>query len=106
MMKLVKNEILRLQAYIRANEIVYQRCGDLVNVANDVSQDNRADVLHDFKYATGCMVYDKDNSFIREGFADLTSWATEDDVLFLLESIGTLICLPRKEAIEKKIIAA
>ena len=42
----------------------------------------------------------------KDGWTELVDWSTDDDVLFLLQDIGVLICVPEKLAIDNKLIAA
>lgn len=95
-----------LRTYIFNNEVVFQAFGDLVEVANEAEMENREELLAYFDKASSVEVYPKGHWFIKDEFADLDGWATDDDVLFLLQNIGVLICVPKQHAIENKLIAA
>ena len=95
-----------LRAYIIKNEVVFQAFGDLVEVANEVEKENREELLAYFDDASSVEVYPKGHWFIKDEFADLDGWATEDDVMFLLQNMGVLICITRKEALNNELIAA
>ena len=95
-----------LRAYIIKNEVVFQAFGDLVEVANEVEKENREKLLAYFDDASSVEVYPKGHWFIKDEFADLDGWATEDDVMFLLQNMGVLICITRKEALNNELIAA
>lgn len=99
-------EINKLKNYIQHDEVVYQRFGELVEVSNDNEAENRTSLLEDLKKASSVEAYEKGDQFISEDFNDLDSWSTKDDVLILLQLQGTLICIPKKVAVEKEIIAA
>lgn len=95
-----------LRHYVRHNEVVWQFCGDLVEVANDNEKENRDALLGYFRTAKQIEVYDKHDSFVADNWPELADWSTDDDVLFLLDGIGVLICVPKAHAIENKLIAA
>lgn len=95
-----------LRAYIIKNEVIFQAFGDLVEVANEVEKENREKLLAYFDDASSVEVYPKGHWFIKDEFADLDGWARDDDVLFLLQNIGVLICVPKKLALDNKLIAA
>lgn len=105
-MELTQNSINNLINYIKANEVVYQRFGELVEVANNDNKQNTEALLEDIDKASGIEIYKKGASFIHDDFVDLDEWAKDNDTMFLLEVIGTLICIPTKCAIENDIIAA
>ena len=105
-MKLTTDIKEKLQYYISNNEVVWQFCGDLVEVSNDTEKENKEALLGYCRTANRIEVYDKHNSFVKEGWSDLADWSTDDDVLFLLDGIGVLICIPRKLAVENNLIAA
>lgn len=46
-MTLTKNNIDNLRNYIENNEVVYQVCGELVEVSNADNTDNRKSLLND-----------------------------------------------------------
>lgn len=103
-MKLVDNIKELLQEYIKKNEVVYQVCNDLVEVSNEENKDNRQILLGYFDKTSSIEIYEKGASFIHEPFEELDNWATKDDVLFLLEIIGILICIPRNIALSAGLI--
>lgn len=59
-----------------------------------------------FDDASSVEVYQKGHWFIKDKFADLDGWAKDDDVLFMLQYIGVLICVPKKLALENNLITA
>ena len=73
-----------LREYVMRNEVVFQTFGDLVEVANEAEKENREELLAYFDDALSVEVYQKGHLFIKDEFADLDGWATDDDVLFLL----------------------
>ena len=95
-----------LREYVMRNEVVFQAFGNLVEVANEAEKENREELLAYFDDASSVEVYQKGHWFIKYEFADLDGWATDDDVLFLLQNIGVLICVPKKEALNNKLIAS
>ena len=95
-----------LRTYITNNEVIFQAFGNLVEVANEAEKENREEILAYFDDASSVEVYQKGHWFIKDEFADLDGWATDDDVMFLIQNIGVLICVPKQQAIENKLIAA
>lgn len=95
-----------LREYVMRNEVEFQAFGNLVEVANEAEKENREELLAYFDDASSVEVYQKVHWFIKDEFADLDGWATEDDVLFLLQNIGVLICVPKKLALDNNLIAA
>ena len=95
-----------LREYVMRNEVVFQAFGDLVEVANEAEKENREELLAYFDDASSVEVYQKGHWFIKDEFADLDGWATDDDVMFLLQNIGVLICVPKKLALDNNLIAA
>ena len=73
-----------LREYVMRNEVVFQAFGNLVEVANDAEKENREELLAYFDDASSVEVYQKGHWFIKDEFADLDGWATDDDVMFLL----------------------
>lgn len=103
----LKNNIKEnLRTYIINNEVVFQAFGNLVEIANEVEKENREELLTYFDDASSVEIYQKGHWLIKDEFADLDEWATENDVLFLLQNIGVLICVPRRLALDNKLIAA
>ena len=95
-----------LREYVKENEVVFQAFGSLVEVANEAEKENREELLSYFDDASSVEIYQKGHWFIKDEFADLDGWATQDDVLFLLQNIGVMICVAKQQAIENKLIAA
>ena len=95
-----------LREYVMRNEVVFQAFGNLVEVANEAEKENREELLAYFDDASSVEVHQKGHWFIKDEFADLDGWATDDDVLFLLQNIGVLICISKKDALNNEIIAA
>ena len=95
-----------LREYVMRNEVVFQAFGNLVEVANEAEKENREELLAYFDDASSVEVYQKGHWFIKDEFADVDGWATDDDVLFLLQNIGVLICISKKDALNNEIIAA
>ena len=81
--------------FAKNNEVVYQAFGDLVEVANSKETENRDIIIGYLKQAASVEVYPKGHWFIKDDFADLDGWSTDEDVLFLLQPIGVLICVPK-----------
>ena len=102
----INNLVSQLLNYVTNNEVVYQFCGELMEVSNDNEKENKAALLSYLSRAKRIEVYDKHNAFEQDGWTELVDWSTDDDVLFLLQDIGVLICVPEKLAIDNKLIAA
>lgn len=105
-MKLITDIKEKLQYYINNNEVVYQFCGELVEISNETMQKNKNALLDSFNRANLIEMCGKHNSSTKDGWPELTEWATDDDVLFLLDSIGVLICIPQKVALDNNLIMA
>lgn len=103
-MKPVENILERLKQFVKYNEVVYQVCNELTEVSNEENIENRKVLLRYFDKASSVELYEKGSSFIHEPFEDIDNWATKDDVLFLLEIIGVLICIPRNVALSVGLI--
>lgn len=95
-----------LQNYIANNEVMFQSYGELMELANAEEKENRDILLSYFPLVSSIEVYSKGHGFIKDEFAEIDSWATEDDLLFLLQNIGVLICIPKKEAEANNLLAA
>lgn len=93
-----------LQKYVETNEVVYQFCGELMEVLNDKEQENKEILLGYFHRANRVVVYTKNDRFVKDGWTELADWSTDDDVLFLLDGVGVLICIPKKEAVKNNFI--
>lgn len=96
----------KLQYNVNDNEVVFQVFGDLVEVSNEIEKENKNILFDYFNKVYYIEVYDKHNSFIQEGWRELAEWSTDDDALLLLDGIGVLICIPKKEVIVYNLIAA
>lgn len=84
--------------FVKNNEVVYQPFGDLVEVANTKETENREALIEYLKQAASVEVFPKGHWFIKNDFAELDGWSTDEDVLFLLQPIDVLICVPQKNA--------
>lgn len=93
-----------LQKYVEANEVVYQFCGELMEVSNDMEKENKETLLGYFRRANRVEVYTKHDSWAKDGWPELADWSTDDDVLFLLDGVGVMIRIPKKEAISNNFI--
>lgn len=100
----MKVDAKKLSKYIKKEEVVFQRYGELVEVSNDVNLENRDSLIHDMDVTSSIEVYKKNDCVIIDDFNDLNDWATTDDVLLLLQIVGTLICIPSKEIAQKGIL--
>lgn len=89
-MKLITDIKEKLQYYINNNEVVYQFCGELVEVSNETMQKNKNTLLDSVNRANYIEMYGKHDSFVKDGLSELTEWSSDDDVLFLLDGIGVL----------------
>lgn len=96
---IIQNTKDLLKNYIDSNEVVYQVCGDLIEVSNDGNFDNRQALLEYISNASNITSYEKGASLIHNAFEELDNWATPDDVLFLLEPGGVLLCIPRRDSV-------
>lgn len=94
----------KLLDYIKSNEVVYQTYGGLIEVANDSNIDNRCELIDYISRADCVEVYHKDDTFIQEPFEDLNNWATKDDIFFLLQIVGVLLCIPKRLVTENAIL--
>lgn len=103
-MKLSDQAINEFRNYIMKNDVVYQRYGELMEVSNDGEESNRTSLLKDLDNACCVEIYHKSDKFITEDFHDIDAWSKDDDVLFLIEAIGTLVCIPKKIAIKHSMI--
>lgn len=93
-----------LQKYVEANEVVYQFCGELMEVSNDMEKENKETLLGYFRRANRVEVYTKHDSWAKDGWPELADWSKDDDVLFLLDGVGVMICIPKKEAVKNHLI--
>lgn len=95
-----------LQKYVETNEVVYQFCGELMEVSNDIEKENKETLLGYFRRANRVEVYTKQDRWAKDGWPELTGWSTDDDMLFLLDGVGVMICIPKKEALANNLIEA
>ena len=91
-----------LREYVKENEVVFQAFGSLVGVANESEKENREELLSYFDDTLGVEIYQKGHRFIKDEFADLDRWATQNDVLFPLQNVGVLICVPKNKPLKTK----
>lgn len=91
--------------YISTNEVVYQICGELMEVANDNNCYNRNVILDLLAHDSSIELINRNECGTQESFYDLINWSTKDDVMFYVQERGLLICIPQKNAIESKLIA-
>lgn len=104
---MIKNNTANiLHTYVENNEVVYQCCGELMEISNDTEKENKKALLGYLGGDNRVVNYTEHGSFVREGWAELTDWSTDDDVLFLLDGVGVMICIPKKEAIANNLIEA
>ena len=85
-----------LQAYVEANEVVYQFCGELMEVSNGTEKENKETLLDYFRRANRVEVYTKHDRWAKDGWPELADWSTDDDVLFLLDGVGVMVVFQRK----------
>lgn len=95
-----------LRRYIEQNEVVYQFCGEFMEVSNKSEKENKETLLGYFSRANCVEVYTKHDRWAKDSWPELTDWSTGDDVLFLLDGVGVLICIPKKDAISNNLIEA
>lgn len=93
-----------LRTYIETNEVVYQFSGELMEVANDTEKENKEHLLGYFRRANRVEIYKKHDRWAKDGWPELTDWSTDNDVLFLLDGVGVMICIPQKEALANNLI--
>ena len=96
----------KLYNYVLNNEVVYQFCGELMEVANESEKENKDRLLGYFREANRIEIYMKHDRFVADNWEELTDWSTDDDMFFLLDGVGVLICIPKKEVFEQQLIAA
>ena len=103
-MRTCRNKLELLKHYIENNEVVYQFCGGLIEVSNNIEKENKETLLNYFYGAYRVEVYNRNDLFVRDNWTDLTDWSRDDDALLLLENIGVLICIPKNKAIESNLV--
>ena len=89
-----------LQKYVETNEVVFQFCGELVEVSNDTEKENKEALIRYLRRANRVEVYTKQDRWAKDGWSELADWSTDDDVLFLLDGVGVMNFIPKKEAVE------
>ena len=94
-----------LQKYVEANEVVFQFCVELVEVSNDTEKENKETLLRYLRRGDCVEVYTKQDRWAKDGWSELADWSTDDDVLFLLDGVGVMICIPKKESVENHLNA-
>ena len=75
-----------LITYIKANQIAYQYCNELVGFTNEHQIVNDIDGRH-------CCIFDANIREEREGYEELCAWSIPSDILIKVDS-GLLICIP------------
>ena len=101
-----KANIDTLRQYVEKSEVVYQFCSKLMEVSNDTEKENKETLLGYFRRANRVEVYSKQDRWAKDGWPELTDWSTDVDMLFLLDGVGVLICIPKKEALANNLIEA
>ena len=86
-MSITKNITSQLLNYVMNNEVVYQFCGELMDVFYDNEKENKTALLSYLSRAKRIEV-DKHNDFLKEHWSELVDWSTVDDVLFLLQNVS------------------
>ena len=104
-MKFITDIKEKLQYYINNNEVVYPVSGELIEISNETSQKNKNALLDYFNRVNLVKIYNKHNSFAKDGCPELTDWSTDDNGLFLLYGIGVLTCIPQKATLDNLIAA-
>lgn len=95
-----------LRTYVEANEVVYQFCGELMEVSNGTEMEQIETILGYFPEVRRVEVYTKHDKLAKDSWPELSKWAKDDDVLFLLDGIDMLICIPKKKALANNLIEA
>lgn len=95
-----------LRKYIEQNEVVYQFCGELMEVSNESEKENKETLFRYFSRANRVEVYTKHDRWAKDVWPELADWSTSNDVLFFLDGVRVLICIPKKEAISNNLIEA
>lgn len=105
-MGVAKNIISQLLNHVTNNEMVYQFCGELMNISNETEKENKKTLLGYFRRAKRMEVHTKQERLAKDGWPELSDWATDDDVLFLLDGVGVMTCIPKKRPIDNILFAA
>lgn len=79
--------------------------GELVEVSNDTEKENKGTLIRYLRRANRVEVYTKQDRWAKDGWSELADWSTDDDVLFLLDGVGVMICIPKKESVENHLNA-
>ena len=83
----INNLVSQLLNYVTNNEVVYQFCGELMDIFYDNEKENKTALLSYLSRAKRIEV-DKHNDFLKEHWSELVDWSTVDDVLFLLQNVS------------------
>lgn len=73
---------------------------------DDAEKGDKETLLGFFRRAKRVEVYTKHDRWAENVWSELANWSTYDDVLFLLDGVGMLICIPNREAITNNLIEA
>lgn len=71
-----------------------------MEVSNDTEKENKEILLGYFRRGNRVEVYTKQDRWAKDGWSELADWSTDDDVLFLLDGVGVMNFIPKKEAVE------
>ena len=71
-----------------------------MEVSNDTEEENKEILLGYFRRGNRVEVYTKQDRWAKDGWSELADWSTDDDVLFLLDGVGVMNFIPKKEAVE------
>lgn len=69
-------------------------------------QKNKNALLDSSKRVNLVKIYNKHNSFAKNGCPELTDWSTDDNGLFLLYDVRVLTCISKKATLDNNLIAA
>lgn len=105
-MKLNIESTKKFLDYIKNNEVIYQVCDGLIEVSNAGNTENRNALTDFFKKAICIEAFQKNDVIIQESFADLNNWSTDDDTLLLLQDVGVLVCVPKKDVSDNNLMIA
>lgn len=70
-MTIVNNIVSLLLNYVANNEVVYQFCGELMEVSNDAEKENKETLLGYFRRADRVEIYTKHDSWAKDGWPEL-----------------------------------
>lgn len=97
---------LIFKEYLQNNEVVFQTLDGLIEVANDIEKENKVNIIEYLDKTASIDIYEKDHMFIKDNFSDLNNWSLKEDVLFLLQPVGVLVCISKKDALKNALIVA